>query len=272
MLGKLIKNEFKTSAHSVASIYLAAAITIGIMVLSYFVKIKWISTLSTIALLLISVVSVIITLVAVISNFYKTLYGAQGYLSFTLPVKSGQLLASKAIVSFVWLLASYIITIAIWIGVYLYASAMVGENTITAIKALMQMIQGMPDTGVIKQLIVIVCIMIFAQIAVFIAEIYFALTLANTRAFQKIGMVSALIIFFAVFIVMQVLTGVLTTYVPVSLITGTEGLQLTFSQSMIDSTGGGLTLGITGLVFEVIAAAGLFSVTSYLMKHKVNIK
>ena len=111
MLGKLIKNEFKTSAHSVANIYLAAAITIAVMLLSYAVHIKWISVISTVALLLISVIAVIITLVAVIANFYKTLYGPQGYLSFTLPVKSGQLLASKAIVSFVWMFASYIITI-----------------------------------------------------------------------------------------------------------------------------------------------------------------
>lgn len=271
MLGKLIKNEFKTSAHSVASIYLAAAITIGIMMLSYLVKIKWISTLSTIALLLISVVAIIITLVAVISNFYKTLYGAQGYLSFTLPVKSGQLLASKAIVSFVWLLASYIITITIWIGVYVYATAMVGESVMNAIESLIQMFAGMPDAGVIKQILVIVGIIIFAQIAVFIAEIFFSLTLANTKTFQKIGMVSALIIFFAVFIVMQILTGVLTTYVPVSMIITTEGLELSFTQSMMNSSGG-IALGVTGVVFEVLAAAGLFGTTAYLMKHKVNVK
>ncbi|MEI6577843.1 MAG: hypothetical protein WCN92_00085 [Eubacteriales bacterium] len=271
MLGKLIKNEFKSSAHSVANIYLAAAITIVIMLLSYAVKIKWISTLSTVALLLISVVAVIITLVAVVTNFYKTLYGQQGYLSFTLPVKSGQLLASKAIVSFAWILLSYIITISIWIGVYVYASAMIGKDTITAFQTIMQLIQGVPDIAVIKQLLVIVCVMIFAQIAVFIAEIYFSLTLANTKTFQKMGMVSAIFIFFAVFIIMQVLVATLTSVVPISLVAGTGGLEISFTQSMMQSTGN-LTLGITGVVFEIFAAAGLFAATGYLMKNKVNVK
>jgi len=271
MLGKLIKNEFKSSAHSVANIYLAAGITIVIMLLSYVVKIKWISTLSTVALLLISVIAVIITLVAVITNFYKTLYGQQGYLSFTLPVKSSHLLTAKALVSFAWILISYIITIAIWVGVYVYAAAMVGKDTMTALKTMMQIFAGMPNASVIRQLLVIFCIMIFAQIAVFIAEIYFALTLANTKTFQKIGMVSAIFIFFGVFIVMQILVFVLTNIVPISLVASVEGLSVSFTQNMMSSTGN-LTLGLTGFIFEVFAAAGLFAATAYLMKNKINVK
>jgi hypothetical protein len=271
MLGKLIKNEFKSSAHSVANIYLAAGITIVIMMLSYVVKIKWISTLSTVALLLISVIAVIITLVAVITNFYKTLYGQQGYLSFTLPVKSGQLLTAKALVSFVWILVSYIITIAIWVGVYIYAAKMVGKDTMTALKTMMQIFAGMPNADVIRKILIIFCVMVFAQIAVFIAEVYFALTLANTKTFQKMGTISAIFIFFAVFIVMQILVGTLTSVVPISLVATVDGLTVSFTQSMMNSTGN-LTLGITGFIFEVFAAAGLFAATAYLMKNKINVK
>ena len=271
MLGKLIKNEFKSTAHSVLNIYLAAAITIVIMILSYMVKIKWISTLSTVALLAISGVAVLITLIAVVSGFYKSLYSSQGYLSFTLPVKSGQLLASKAIVSFAWILLSYIIAIGIWIGVYFYAAAKIGQDRITTIKALLQMFEGVPSEKAIKQLLIFFCVLIFAQIAVFIAEVYFAITLANTKTFQKIGMVSAIFIFFAVFIVMQILNAMLTSYVPVTLNVAGDGLALTFTQSMVNYTGG-LSFGVTGFIFQIFAAAALFTVTSYLMKNKVNVK
>lgn len=271
MLGKLIKNEFKSSAHSVLNIYLAAAITIVIMLLSYFTKITWISTLSTVALLTISGVAILITLVAVVSNFYKTLYGAQGYLSFTLPVKSGQLLAAKAIVSFAWILLSYIIAIAIWIGVYFYAAAKIGQDRITTIKTLLQMFEGVPGEKAIKQLLIFVCVFIFVQIAVFIAQVYFAITLANTKTFQKIGMMSAIFIFFAIFIVMQIMIGILTSYVPIALTVGAEGLVLSFEQSMVNYTGG-ISIGVTGFIFQILAAAALFSGTAYLMKNKVNIK
>ncbi|NLX92514.1 MAG: hypothetical protein GXZ02_01375 [Clostridiales bacterium] len=271
MLGKLIKNEFKISANSILNIYLAAAITIVIMLLSYFTKITWISTLSTVALLAISGIAVLITLVAVVSNFYKTLYGAQGYLSFTLPVKSGQLLASKAIVSFAWILLSYIMAVAIWVGVYFYAAAKIGQDRITTIKTLLQLFEGVPGEKAIKQLLIFACVLVFAQIAVFIAEIYFAITLANTKTFQKMGMVSAIFIFFAIFIVMQIIIGILTSYVPIALTVGVDGLMLSFEQSMVNYTGG-ISIGVTGFIFQIIAATGLFAGTAYLMKNKVNIK
>jgi len=274
MLGRLIKHEFKASAHSVLNIYLAAAITIVIMLLSYAVNVRWISALSTVALLIISVLAVVITIIAVIAGFYKTLYGSQGYLSFTLPVKSGQLLGAKALVSFVWILLSYIICIGIFIGVYLYVSEKVGENTVENIKVLLQVFGGV-STKAIGQMIIFFAVSIIMQIAVLIAEIYFSITLANTRAFQKIGMVSAIFIFFGVFILMQIVTAVLTTYVPVTLyydpLSAGGGLALSFSQSMIQNPTG-VNLGLTGLVFQIFAAAALFISTGWLMKNKINVK
>ena len=274
MLGKLIKHEFKASAHSVLNIYLAAAITIVIMLLSYAVKIRWISALSTVALLIISVLAVVITIIAVIAGFYKTLYGSQGYLSFTLPVKSGQLLGAKALVSFIWILLRYIICIGIFVGVYFYVSAKVGENTVENIKMLLQVFGGV-STKAIGQMIIFFVVSIIMQIAVLIAEIYFSITLANTRAFQKIGAVSAIFIFFGVFVLMQIVTAVLTTYVPVTLyydpLAAGGGLALSFSQSMIQNPTG-VNLGLTGLVFEIIAAAALFFTTGWLMKNKINVK
>lgn len=270
MFGKLIKNEFKSTAHSVMYIYLAAVITIGMMLLSYSVKLKWISTLSTVALMLISVIAVIITLVAVISGFYKSLYGAQGYLSFTLPVKSGELLASKALVSFVWILLSYIIAVSIWIGIYFYAAAKIGQDRITAIKELMKAFQGIPGEKAIKQMLIFLGIMVFVQITVLISQIYFSITLANTRVFQKYGMITALFIFFAVYIVMQILAMLLTTYVPVTLSATQDGLAVSFSNNMMSMDG--IAFGLTGTMFQILAAAGLFTATSYLMKHKINVK
>jgi len=274
MLGKLIKHEFKASAHSVLNIYLAAAITIVIMLLSFAVKVRWISALSTAALLIISVLAVVITIIAVIAGFYKTLYGSQGYLSFTLPVKSGQLLGAKALVSFVWILLSYISCIGIFIGVYFYVSAKVGENTVENIKVLLQVFGGV-STKAIGQMIVFFVVSIIMQIAVLIAEIYFSITLANTRVFQKIGTVSAIFIFFGVFILMQIITAVLTTYVPVTLyydpLSAGGGLALSFSQSMIQNPTG-VNLGLTGLIFQIFAAAALFVSTGWLMKNKVNVK
>ena len=62
------------------------------------------------------------------SYFNKTLYTDQGYLTYTLPVKSKDILISKAIVSFVWLALSYIVLVGTVVGIAWYAKAKLGES------------------------------------------------------------------------------------------------------------------------------------------------
>lgn len=77
MLGKLIKHEFQSSAHSVMNIYIAAAVALAAMLLSYAVKVTWVGVIGSIALIIIGLICVVITLVAVVTNFNRTLYGAE---------------------------------------------------------------------------------------------------------------------------------------------------------------------------------------------------
>lgn len=49
MLGKLIKHEFQSSAHSVMNIYIAAAVALAAMLLSYAVKVTWVGVIGSIA-------------------------------------------------------------------------------------------------------------------------------------------------------------------------------------------------------------------------------
>ncbi len=271
MFGKLIKNELKSSAHSMSAVYFAAVITVAVMALSYVFDIKWISTLSTVVLLILSGAAILMTLVMVISNFYKSLYGNQGYLSFSLPVKSGALLASKALVSFFWILLSYLLAIVIWVGVYFYAAARIGQDRITTIKALLQMFDSLPSDKAIKQMLAFMGVVIFAQIVVLIAQIYFAITLSNTKPFQDYGILSAIIAFFVVFALMQLLTGLLTTYVPITLFIEGDKIAISFKESMVDSQNM-MALGLTGFFFQVLASAALFASTSYFMNKRVNVK
>ena len=106
MLGKLIKNEFKSTAHSMFGVFMAAGITFVVMLLVFLFKVKSLMTLSSVVLGAIVLAVLIITLFSIIAMFNKSLYGAQGYLSFTLPVKSVSLLTStvRSMVSYSGLL------------------------------------------------------------------------------------------------------------------------------------------------------------------------
>lgn len=270
MLGKLIKNEFKANVHSLGIIYVAAAAAVAVMAAAYIFKVEWISAVSTVVLMATGFVAVVATFISVVSNFQKTLYGRQGYLSFTLPVTSGQLLAAKAATSFTWMLLSYAVAIGIFIGVYVYAAAMIGEDIKTAFRMFAAAFKGLPPGTAVKQAVALAAFVVFIRIIVLIAQLYFAITLANTRVMQKLGGFATVVVFFAVFIVMQVAGLLLSQYVPLTVVLTGEGLFYSTSGTMANPVG--LSFGVAGTVFNVLGAVGLFVATAKIMSKKVNVK
>jgi hypothetical protein len=270
MLGKLIKNEFKSNVHSIGMIYLVSAAAILTMLASYIADITWISALATIVLIATGLIAIVVTFISVVSNFKKTLYGDQGYLSFTLPVTSGQLLAAKTITSFCWMLLSYLVAAGIFIGVYLYSTAMIGEDVKMAIQLMMSMFDGMPSTSTIKLVVLLFAVIVFVRIVVLIAQLYFAITLANTRIMQKFGGFAAFAVFFIVFVVMQIISVLLAQYVPLTIVLTENGIFYSTVSTMDSPLG--LTFGIAGTIFNVVCGALLFWGTAKIMNTKVNIK
>lgn len=268
MLGKLVKNEFKGTSNSLLSIYFATAIVLALMVVAYLLKFTWLSTLCTLALMLISFLVLILTIVAVITNFHKTLYGQQGYLSFTLPVTSSALLASKAIVSFIWVLLSYVVCIGIWVAIAAYISRVVGDETMDMVRGLIEMFKALPDKSVFIKFLAVSAASLFLVIASLIAKIYFSITLSNTKKFQHLGTFFAIVIFFVVYIVMSVISVILTNYVPFKMILTSEGVMFgaQYQGEVL------VSFGLSGMVFELVMLVVLFAATARLMKNKINVK
>lgn len=268
MLGKLIKNEFKAALHSVATIYIAAIASIAFMAISLAFKITWLTAISLIAVIVVALGVIIITLMMVVSNFNKTLYRDQGYLSFTLPVTSGQLLFAKTICSFFWILLSYAVVIGLFVAVFLFASNEVGQENIAMIKILISTITELPDTGAVIMVIAFICARVFLKIISLIAQIYFAITLSNVRPFQRQSFLPAILIFVVIFGFMQTVSTLLTAYIPLSVIISVEGIRLsTTAMSM-----GGMVYGVADVIFEFAASALFFLLSAWFMNHKVNLK
>lgn len=125
MLGKLLKNEFKTTYKTMLVIYIVTIVTtLGCCFfgIRQFYSYSWISeneTLRriqgvlgvtfTIAYVIIVIALVILTYVLMCERFYKSMYSEQGYLTHTLPVSPLSNLNARLITSLVWLLLSGII-------------------------------------------------------------------------------------------------------------------------------------------------------------------
>ena len=121
MLGKLIKHELRHSARYTMAIYIAVIAISAVMGLSLLSPTTWLGVMSCFALYAAGFIAVIVTLVSVIKNFYDTLFGRQGYLTLTLPVKCSTLLISKVIVSFIWIVASFALMGLTLVMIFFYA-------------------------------------------------------------------------------------------------------------------------------------------------------
>lgn len=114
MLRKLLKLEFKATGRTFLPLYLALIILAVVQRISMIINSNVTETVayqvfSTIIPTLFGVVVVAIcamTLFVMIQRFHKNLLGNEGYLMFTLPVKSSQLIWSKLIPVIVWCIVS----------------------------------------------------------------------------------------------------------------------------------------------------------------------
>lgn len=113
MLTKLLKYEFKATARTYGTIYLALLFVAGLLGFTFrvendFTESRVFDVLFTLYDLL-AVALVVVTIITVIHRFTRNLLGRESYLMHTLPVTEAQLVGSKLISSAVWLLASAVV-------------------------------------------------------------------------------------------------------------------------------------------------------------------
>lgn len=113
MLTKLLKYEFKATARTYGTIYLALLVVAGLLGFTFRVENDFTESrvFDVLFILydLLAMALVVVTVITVIQRFTKNLLGREGYLMHTLPVTESQLVASKLISSAVWLLASAVV-------------------------------------------------------------------------------------------------------------------------------------------------------------------
>ncbi len=270
MLGKLIKNDFKASAHSLLGIYLIA-IAVGIITALSYVseKLIVIQAIGTVILLILSFAVLIIPIFLILSYFNKSLYSNQGYLSYTLPVRSRDMLFSKAVVSFTWITLSFSMYVGVYIFVIKYFFSKMDETILEQLELLYDMIDTLPDKTVLLKVVVIIVLAFFFEILVLVSQIFFSITLSNIKPLNQLGNAGGFILFIALFIAMFVAFIQLTQYFPLSLFI-TNGSVKLVTEPMYGTSG--TLIGIVGIIFQFICTVAMFVGTNYLMKKKINIK
>ena len=92
MIGKLIKHDLKDGARRMGNIYAAAGIAVVALLISAFVNSGILKFIASAAIIIVAFVSVIVTFASVVFGANKSLFGREGYLTHTLPVRTSSLM------------------------------------------------------------------------------------------------------------------------------------------------------------------------------------
>lgn len=217
MLGKLIKNEFKATVRNFVPIYLL------MIVVSIFMKILMeiesnaggaladsniiaILSMLSITTFVIAIIAVILgTVVIIIKRFYDNMLKDEGYLTFTLPVSTGQHIVSKAFTSYVWIICS---------GAVIIASILIlligeGEFFVEAGKVITELFRAVNAYGLWEYVIEFV-ILIILGIYVNIMLGYTCLSVGQN--FNKHRVAGAFITYIAIYMITQIFNSIFMVF------------------------------------------------------------
>ncbi|MDO4287845.1 MAG: hypothetical protein Q4C55_01540 [Eubacterium sp.] len=266
MLGKLVKYEFKATGRLLLPLY--AAFLIMTLITKFFGSINSDATGLVISMgVVIFLYTILIiglavmTFIMIIQRFYKNLMTDEGYLMFTLPVPVWQQVVAKMLIGLFW---SVIYVIAVGLSALILIL-----NSDTA-AAMLNAFNGLnwpvflQNHGILLCIEILICMLVATMAAM--TQIYAAIALGQLSNKHKILM--AVVAYIGIAVVQQIVlslgmlsfsagaeaTGLMTFFAAMDAV---DILQWLFN---------GLTL--VDLIFGGI----MFAITTYVLKHKLNLE
>lgn len=270
-MGKLLKNDFLASARVIPLFYILEAIAVVLFYIGDKTQKPIPLALGVAFTLLIAFLLIFISLFFVVYDFNKSLFSQQGYLSFSLPVTSNQLLSSKMIIYGGWMVLSYIVfsVVIAFTGQYVSQDVVGEENMNLAETFLYMFMPTLPPKSQLMIYLIYYIANFFVIVLLTVSMIYFSIAASHMRAFQKHNAINAVLIFVAVAIIFGLLIAMLNKFFRFDLAMYDDG---SFGLAIGGDSYSGNYVALMPVFGYVAYAIGLFFGTSYIMHKKVNIK
>lgn len=282
----LLKNDFLASARVISLFYIVIILLLGVFSVCAALygneslaaetanKIMTARNVSIAISIIVSFLLIFVTFFFVVYDFFKSLFSPQGYLSFTLPVSSNQLLGSKVIVYGGWMILSF--ATFMFISGYLLnytADQVIGQDKISLAESLFAMLGDMPSMTQMIAYAVYVALMFFVIFLSFVSIVYFSITVSHVRLLQKHSVIASILIFFATALVFLWISFKMTDIVNLVMVFNDDktlsfGVLTPNEYLLGNQLGMEVTPGFVFLILDVI----MFFVTSHIMHKKVNLK
>jgi len=267
MLGKLLKYDLKAGARLMPIAYAAVALLCLMSWILNLIDISPYKEFLSIILILISVAIVFASMIYSMVRYYRGVYGAEGYLTQTLPVKHSSIVISKVISAFIFYVISFAVAFGgVYAGIYF-----LGYD-------LLDLFRDMSGNG-LTPLVWYVAVSLIISFVVFISETFFSITLAQIRPFMKNNIIFAVLFYFGLNFIVPVLEFAGILFIPLGIKIGENGASFTtemmvrsldFSNSAITQIG--IVLGAGSYIIDIAAGVCLLVLTAWLMRTKTSVK
>ena len=222
-----------------------------------------------------SVVAVIaysvLCFVAIFVRFYKNFFSDEGYLTFTLPVTTRQLLLSKLFASVLWLIAAVIITVVL--AVLMISAGTAPEGTflnVNIFKDIAEILSAATDgNGAGLTIMTAVCAVV--QWTCMICMIFLAITIGSTVA-RKGKVIASVGFYFAINSAVEMIFVIIITVLGII----AENIEISDSlaQAWLDNfTPEGFMYGLLGGIAVLYAAVAVIQlvITNSILKKRLNL-
>lgn len=283
MLGKLLKYDFRSLSRIIlpATLLAAATTVLGTGALRLIIRVlaegdaSFVRSAVTVGLVLVVIASVlaliaysVVTTIFIYARFYKNFFTDEGYLTFTLPVKTHTLLLSKLITYMVWSLICGIATLAFFAFFVSFGAVYDGSLVNTGVwKGMFELLKLFFGTTPIVAVTGILSI--FIQSICSGLMVFLAISIGCTVA-SKHKLVTSVAFYFVLNTAMQIVSTVFMMFTGLFF---SENI-LFFAAPLVNDTAPWAyftsVLGISSLFYAAIAALEFF-VINYIMKKKLNL-
>lgn len=265
MLGKLIKYEIRATARLFLPFYGALVLfaILNKVFFSFKTKMPDLFMELTLSIFVMIIVAIfVLTFIVMIQRFYKNLLCDEGYLMFTLPVKSWQHITSKLLVALLWIVLSIAVTL-LTIAIMLFNSQMI-PFMVDAIRDFTFEVSLSNKTSF---LIFLVRMLISGLLSSLCTILMIYLSIAIGHLFGKHRILASFGAFLGITFAMQSSTSILVLYVFKPLIEKIEEFQTSFT--VINHAL--MTLLNVSDILNLIFSAIFFFITSYILQKKLNL-
>lgn len=262
MLGKLIKYELRATARYFLPLYIILFcmtimnrifMAIPIFDHGYF---KMIPALFMTLYVVICIATIIATFIIMILRFYQNLVTDEGYLMFTLPVKTHSIILSKLLISAFWEVISVLVVVSS-IFALIITPALFSELS-TGLQHLYNevlRVMGAQTALIIIETFIMIVLTPFYGILMIYSSI------AIGQAFSRRKILSAIVAFIAIQMILQFASSILMVFVMA--ITGLNDTDPSIIYTIIYP----ITISTT-----LLLGAVFFFITNYIFKNKLNLE